>query len=314
MSELIKNRYDFSILFDVKDGNPNGDPDRDNMPRMDDYNKLGLVSSECIKRKIRDAVPVLMENNPNKDGYGIYVIPAVSLEQQNNRAYAVHNIDPASLSNKKPPVDISEQVVHAICSTFYDCRTFGCVITGLTKNRLPGGQLKGPVQLDMARSIDEIQPMRIGLTRVTRSTDKEILEDGKLTSMAQRYIVPYGLYRCNGSVSACDAEKYKTGFNMDDLALLWKSIMYMFENDHSAGRGEMTVRELIVFKHDTKTGCARKQDLEGLVEIYHTNPDSQIPPRSFEDYMIGVNEKRLPNGVTCKRFTDPYADINNFVF
>lgn len=217
MSEIIKNRYDFSILFDVTDGNPNGDPDRDNMPRMDDYNRHGLITPECIKRKIRDALQLIMEDE-GKEGYRIYVSPNISLEQQNISAYQEKNINPQILTQKPQPADTSDRVVSALCSTFADIRFFGCVITELTKNKLPGGQLTGPVQLDMARSIDEIQPMRIGITRITRSTDKEILEDDKLTSRACRYIVPYGLYRCNGSISVSDARR--TGFSEDDLSLI----------------------------------------------------------------------------------------------
>ena len=180
------------------------------------------------------------------------------------------------------------------------------------KNKLPGGQLTGPVQLDMARSIDEIQPMRIGITRITRSTDKEILEDDKLTSRACRYIVPYGLYRCNGSISVSDARR--TGFSEDDLALLWKCIAYMLENDRATGRGEMTMRELIVFKHNSKLGNARKQDLENLVKIIRKDSTSSLPARFYEDYRVEIDMDKLPKNVTCKRFVDPYAEIDSFRF
>lgn len=311
MSETIKNRYDFSILFDVTDGNPNGDPDRDNMPRMDDHNRHGLVTPECIKRKIRNALQLLMEDEA-KGEYRIYVTPNISLEQQNISAYQEKNIDPQILTQKPQPADTSDRVVSALCSTFADIRFFGCVITELTKNKLPGGQLTGPVQIDMARSVDEIQPMRIGITRVTRATDKEILEDDKLTSMAHRYIVPYGLYRCNGSVCVSDARR--TGFSEDDLALLWKCIAYMLENDRSTGRGAMTMRELIVFKHNSKYGNARKQDLENLVKITRKDPASALPVRSYEDYNVEVALDKLPKNVICKRFTDPYAEIDDFRF
>lgn len=311
MSEIIKNRYDFSILFDVTDGNPNGDPDRDNMPRMDDHNRHGLVTPECIKRKIRNALQLLMEDEA-KEGYRIYVTPNISLEQQNISAYQEKNIDPQILTQKPQPADTSDRAVSALCSTFADIRFFGCVITELTKNKLPGGQLTGPVQIDMARSIDEIQPMRIGITRVTRTTDKEILEDDKLTGMGCRYIVPYGLYRCNGSVCVSDARR--TGFSEDDLALLWKCIAYMLENDRSTGRGEMTMRELIVFKHNSKYGNARKQDLERLVRISRKDPASALPARSYDDYNVEVDLDKLPKNVTCKRFTDPYAEIDSFRF
>ena len=311
MSEIIKNRYDFSILFDVTDGNPNGDPDRDNMPRMDDYNRHGLITPECIKRKIRDALQLIMEDE-GKEGYSIYVSPNISLEQQNISAYQEKNINPQILTQKPQPADTSDRVVSALCSTFADIRFFGCVITELTKNKLPGGQLTGPVQLDMARSIDEIQPMRIGITRITRSTDKEILEDDKLTSRACRYIVPYGLYRCNGSISVSDARR--TGFSEDDLALLWKCIAYMLENDRATGRGEMTMRELIVFKHNSKLGNARKQDLENLVKIIRKDSTSSLPARFYEDYRVEIDMDKLPKNVTCKRFVDPYAEIDSFRF
>lgn len=238
--------------------------------------------------------------------------PNISLERQNALAYERNGIDPKELDEKNPAV--SERVISAVCHDFFDCRTFGCVLTELTKNKLPGGQLKGPVQLDMARSVDEIQPMRMSVTRVTRATDKEIYEDDKLTGWGHRYIVPYGLYRCNGSVSANDAEKYGTGFSMDDLALVWKCIMYMFENDRANGRGEMTVRELIVFKHESKLGNARKQDLEELVKITRTDPASMVPARSYKDYRVDLDLDNLPKGVTCKRFSDPYVDINSFRF
>ena len=183
-----------------------------------------------------------------------------------------------------------------MCSNFYDIRTFGAVMTTFTKGALNCGQVRGPVQLGFARSIDPILPQEVTITRVAITTEADA--EKKNTEMGRKYIVPYGLYRAEGYVSANLARK-TTGFSEEDLELLWTAILNMFENDHSAARGKMAVRELIVFKHDTELGCAPAHKLFELVKAAHK--DGVTSPRSYDDYTVTVDEEHLPAGVTCMR-------------
>lgn len=294
MSDPIKNRYEFVVLFDVENGNPNGDPDAGNMPRVDPETGYGLVTDVCLKRKIRNYVEMAKED---ADHYHIYIKDGVPLNSSDKEACAYVGADPDKLKEaKKKDEHLDEKIRDFMCSNFYDIRTFGAVMTTFTKGALNCGQVRGPVQLGFARSIDPILPQEVTITRVAITTEADA--EKKNTEMGRKYIVPYGLYRAEGYVSANLARK-TTGFSEEDLELLWTAILNMFENDHSAARGKMAVRELIVFKHSCELGCAPAHKLFDLVKVEHK--DGVTAPRSYGDYTVSVDETRLPSGVTCTR-------------
>ena len=294
MSDPIKNRYEFVVLFDVENGNPNGDPDAGNMPRVDPETGYGLVTDVCLKRKIRNYVEMAKED---ADHYHIYIKDGVSLNTSDKEACAYVGADPDKLKEaKKKDEHLDEKIRDFMCSNFYDIRTFGAVMTTFTKGALNCGQVRGPVQLGFARSIDPILPQEVTITRVAITTEADA--EKKNTEMGRKYIVPYGLYRAEGYVSANLARK-TTGFSEEDLELLWTAILNMFENDHSAARGKMAVRELIVFKHDCELGCAPAHKLFDLVKVEHK--DGVTAPRDYSDYTVNVDETHLPSGVTCTR-------------
>lgn len=288
----IKNRYEFVILFDVENGNPNGDPDAGNMPRIDPETNYGLVTDVCLKRKIRNYVEMLKEDS---EGYRIYVKDSVPLNRSDAEACKFVGVDPDKLKEaKKSDADLDKKLRNFMCENFFDIRTFGAVMTTFVKGALNCGQVRGPVQLGFARSVDPIIPQEVTITRVAITTEADAEKKG--TEMGRKYIVPYALYRCEGYISANLARK-TTGFSEDDLQLLWQAILNMFENDHSAARGKMAVRELIVFKHDTELGCAPAYKLFDLVDI--KKADSVNTPRSYSDYSVTINREKLPAGVTC---------------
>ncbi len=294
--EVIKNRYEFVVLFDVENGNPNGDPDAGNMPRIDPETGYGLVTDVCLKRKIRNYVEMVKEGVP---GYRIYIKDGVPLNASDREACEYLGIEAskeALKAAKKNDEHIDEKIRDFMCQNFYDIRTFGAVMTTFVKGALNCGQVRGPVQLGFARSVDPILPQEVTITRVAITTEADA--ENKGTEMGRKYIVPYGLYRVEGYVSANLARK-TTGFSEDDLNLLWTAILNMFENDHSAARGNMAVRELIVFKHDSEFGNAPAYKLFDTVKIAH-KPDV-VAPRSYSDYTVEVNEAALPAGVTCIR-------------
>ena len=294
MSEVIKNRYDFVILFDVENGNPNGDPDAGNMPRVDPETGLGLVTDVCLKRKIRNYVEMAKEDSA---GYRIYIKDQVPLNRNDAEALEYLGIDKDLKTAKKNDPEIDIKIRDWMCANFYDIRTFGAVMTTFVKGALNCGQVRGPVQLGFARSIDPIVPQEVTITRVAITTEADAEKKG--TEMGRKYIVPYGLYRAEGFVSANLARK-STGFSEDDLQLLWQAILNMFENDHSAARGKMAVRELIVFKHASELGNAPSYKLFDAVHI--ARKDGVEIPRSYHDYAVTVEES-LPVGVTCKRMS-----------
>lgn len=294
MSEVIKNRYDFVILFDVENGNPNGDPDAGNMPRVDPETGLGLVTDVCLKRKIRNYVEMAKEDSA---GYRIYIKDQVPLNRNDSEALEYLGIDKDLKAAKKNDPEIDIKIRDWMCANFYDIRTFGAVMTTFVKGALNCGQVRGPVQLGFARSIDPIVPQEVTITRVAITTEADAEKKG--TEMGRKYIVPYGLYRAEGFVSANLARK-STGFSEDDLQLLWQAILNMFENDHSAARGKMAVRELIVFKHASELGNAPSYKLFDAVHI--ARKDGVEIPRSYHDYAVTVEES-LPVGVTCKRMS-----------
>lgn len=292
MSEPIRNRYDFVILFDVENGNPNGDPDAGNMPRVDPETGYGLVTDVCLKRKIRNYVETLKEDAP---GYRIYIKDGVPLNRSDNEAVAALGIDGDLKAAKKSTPDIDRKLRDWMCQNFFDIRTFGAVMTTFVKGALNCGQVRGPVQLGFARSVDPIVPQEVTITRVAITTEADAEKKG--TEMGRKHIVPYGLYRAEGFVSANLARK-TTGFSDEDLQLLWQAILNMFENDHSAARGKMAVRELIIFKHDSELGNAPSYKLFDAVTV--ARKEGVTVPRSYRDYTVTVADT-LPDGVHCER-------------
>ena len=292
MSEAIHNRYDFVILFDVENGNPNGDPDAGNMPRIDPETGCGLVTDVCLKRKIRNYVETAKEDAP---GYRIYVKDQVPLNRSDAEALAYLGVQGDLKAAKKDDPALDGKIRDFMCRNFYDIRTFGAVMTTFVKGALNCGQVRGPVQLSFARSVDPILPQEVTITRVAITTEADAEKKG--TEMGRKYIVPYGLYRAEGYVSANLARKV-TGFSEEDLELLWQAILNMFENDHSAARGKMAVRELIVFRHDSELGNAPAYKLFDAVQV--TRKEGVTVPRSYRDYTVTVADT-LPAGVTCLR-------------
>lgn len=294
MSEPIKNRYDFVILFDVENGNPNGDPDAGNMPRVDPETGYGLVTDVCLKRKIRNYVETLKEDAP---GYRIYIKDGTPLNRSDNEAIAALGIKEDLKAAKKSDPGIDRKLQQYMCETYFDIRTFGAVMTTFVKGALNCGQVRGPVQLTFARSIDPVVPQEVTITRVAITTEADA--ENKGTEMGRKHIIPYALYRAEGYVSANLARK-TTGFSEEDLQLLWQAILNMFENDHSAARGKMAVRELIVFKHASELGNAPAYKLFDAVQIQRKA--DVIAPRSYHDYTVSVSED-LPEGITCERMS-----------
>lgn len=298
MAEPIKNRYDFVVYFDVENGNPNGDPDAGNMPRVDTETSHGIVTDVCLKRKIRNYVETVKEGDP---GFEIYIKDGVPLNTSDGRAFAELGIDPGvgpaeikKLKKDDPALDV--KLRDFMCQTFYDVRTFGAVMTTFVKNNLNCGQVRGPVQLAFARSVDPVIAKEVTITRVSITTEADA--EKKTTEMGRKYIVPYALYRCEGFVSANLARK-TTGFSDDDLELLWSAIINMFENDRSAARGKMATRALIAFKHDSELGCAPAHKLFDAVSV--SKREGVVAPRSFSDYGdIVVDESAIPAGVEVK--------------
>lgn len=292
MSEAIKNRYEFVILFDVENGNPNGDPDSGNMPRVDPETGCGLVTDVCLKRKIRNYVETVRED---AKGYRIYIKEQVPLNRSNAEALAYLGVNKDLKAAKKDDPALDGKIRDFMCQNFFDIRTFGAVMTTFVKGALNCGQVRGPVQLGFARSIDPILPQEVTITRVSITTEADAEKKG--TEMGRKYIVPYGLYRAEGYISANLARKV-TGFSEEDLDLLWEAILNMFENDRSAARGKMAVRELIVFKHASELGNAPAYKLFDAVHVERAA--NVTTPRKYSDYVVTIDET-LPDGVTCQR-------------
>lgn len=300
MSEVIKNRYEFVILFDVENGNPNGDPDAGNMPRVDPETGLGLITDVCLKRKIRNYVETVKED---EQGYRIYIKDNVPLNRSDAEACTYLGIesDEKSLkAAKKADANLDIKLRDWMCRNFFDIRAFGAVMTTFVKGALNCGQVRGPIQLGFARSVEPVAPQEVTITRVAITTESDAEKKG--TEMGRKYIIPYGLYRCEGYVSANLARK-TTGFSEEDLQLFWDAILNMFEMDHSAARGKMAVRELIIFKHDTELGCAPAHKLFDLIEINRMPEKAGEPARCYADYSVTVDEDKLPAGVTCMRLS-----------
>lgn len=295
----LNHRYDFVLLFDVKDGNPNGDPDAGNLPRVDAETGLGLVTDVSLKRKVRNFVGITKDQSEiteslegNKKRFEIYVKEKAILNNQNKRAYA--GIGKPELlegdDKKRKGGDAVEEARQWMCRNFYDVRTFGAVMsTGINC-----GQVRGPVQLTFARSVDPIVALEHSITRMAVATEAEAeKQSGDNRTMGRKFTVPYGLYVAHGFVSAHLANQ--TGFGEDDLELLWQALANMFEHDRSAARGEMTTRGLYVFKHSSELGNAPAHSL--FVRIQPKLKNENAVPRDFGDYTVTVDEAALPHGV-----------------
>lgn len=303
----INKRYDFVLLFDVQDGNPNGDPDAGNLPRVDPETGLGLVTDVCLKRKVRNYVHLVKndeqpedekEDKPFPKGtkrFEIFVKEKGVLNRQIRRSYTALDIKAGESSGKGR--DKSEDARQWMCQNFFDVRTFGAVMsTGDQK----AGQVRGPVQITFARSVNPIMALEHSITRMAVTEDKELkeLDDEKLRTMGRKYTVPYGLYVAHGFVSAHLAQQ--TGFGEDDLQLLWDALQNMFEHDRSAARGLMATRGLYVFEHDSELGSAPAFRL--FERIQPKLNDGVAVPRSFADYRVEVNDADLPAGVKLHAF------------
>ena len=281
---IISNRYEFVYFFDVTNGNPNGDPDAGNLPRLDPETNNGLVTDVCLKRKVRNYVALEKENEP---GFAIYIQEKSVLNNQHNKAYEALGLKPVS---KKLPKEETKAraLTEWMCKNFFDIRSFGAVMT----TDINTGQVRGPIQLAFANSVDPIIPLEISITRMAVTNEKDLEKE---RTMGRKHIVPYGLYRAHGYISAKLAER--TGFSEDDLQLFWRALMVMFEHDRSAARGEMSARKLIVFKHDNTMGNAPAHKLFDLVKVERTLGDINTPARNFSDYNVVVNTASVPEGV-----------------
>lgn len=295
----IQNRYDFVYFFDITDGNPNGDPDAGNLPRIDAETGQGLVTDVCLKRKVRNYVGLKHEEQPP---YEIYVKERAVLNNQNKKAYEAVGEKPA----KSLPKDKAKarELTAWMCRNFFDVRAFGAVMT----TEVNCGQVRGPIQFGIARSLDSIVSNEFSITRCAVTTERESeAQDGGNRTMGRKFAVPYGLYRVHGYINAnlADGEK-GTGFSESDLELFKTALDQMFENDRSAARGNMNPVACIAFKHDSKLGNARADRLFKKVSC-KLKPELEKesrPPRSFEDYKLSVDDSNLPSGITVKRWVD----------
>lgn len=300
---VLTNRYDFVYLFDVANGNPNGDPDAGNLPRLDPETNQGLVSDVCLKRKVRNFVSLTKGNAP---GYEIYVRERAILELQQKRAWDAVIPNATAKDRTKLPKDEqkAQEITQWMCANFFDVRTFGAVMSTKGANC---GQVRGPVQFAFARSVEPILPVEISITRMAATTESDAESKGDVRTMGRKHLVPYGLYRGHGYVSACLAGTAGkgTGFSEEDLELLWTSLVQMFDHDRSAARGEMTARRLIVFKHENALGCAPAHRLFERVTVRrvwrgteHELGDSGLPPaRAYSDYVVHLDAEDLPGGI-----------------
>jgi CRISPR-associated protein Csd2 len=280
----IQNRYEFVYLFDVTNGNPNGDPDAGNQPRLEPETSRGLVTDVCLKRKVRNYVEITKNGTPS---YAIYMQERSVLNRQHGKAYAAINLKP---DTKRLPKDEAKarDLTSWMCANFYDIRAFGAVMT----TEVNCGQVRGPIQMAFAQSIDPIVPLEISITRSSVTNERDLEKE---RTMGRKHIVPYGLYRGHGFISAHLAER--TGFSDDDLKLFWDALKSMFEHDRSAARGEMAARRLVVFRHKDKLGNAPAHKLFETVKVAPI--DAARPARSFADYKdrISIDRTAIPASV-----------------
>ncbi|MBK9274292.1 MAG: type I-C CRISPR-associated protein Cas7/Csd2 [Flavobacteriales bacterium] len=295
----LKNRYDFVLLFDVKDGNPNGDPDAGNLPRLDAESGHGLVTDVSLKRKVRNYVGLVKgEQTP----YEIYVKEKAVLNLTHERAYEAIGVktDGDDKKKRKGGGDEVNNARNWMCKNFFDVRTFGAVMsTGVNC-----GQVRGPVQLTFARSIDPVVALEHSITRMAVATKEEAeKQEGDNRTMGRKHTVPYGVYVAHGFVSSFLAKQ--TGFSEEDLKLLWQALTSMFEHDRSAARGQMATRGLYVFKHDSDLGNAPAHDLFSRIHV--KRKDGVDIARDWSDYDVTINEANMPNGVKLERVYESVA-------
>ncbi len=286
MTKTIKKRYEFVLLYDVENGNPNGDPDAGNMPRIDAETGHGLVTDVCLKRKIRNYVDLVKNGT---EGYDIYVREGRVLNLQHKKAY--EHLGIKSEPKKLPPnEEEARAVTEFMCNHFFDIRTFGAVMT----TEVNCGQVRGPVQLSFSRSIDPIVQQEITITRMAVTSEK----DAKIKDreMGRKHIIPYALYRGEGFISSHLAEQ--TGFTDTDLELLWNALINMFDHDRSAARGKMSARKLIVFEHASPLGNTPAYKLFDLISV--SKVDRTRPARAYSDYQVSIDNNSVPEGVTIK--------------
>jgi CRISPR-associated protein Csd2 len=288
MINHIKNRYEFVYLFDVENGNPNGDPDAGNMPRIDPETSHGLVTDVCLKRKIRNFVEIVKQNT---SPYKIYIRDKTVLSTTRKAAYEAVKEETAE---EKSIIELGRKWM---CTNFFDVRTFGAVMSTKENNC---GQVRGPVQLNFSRSIEPIVPLEVSITRIAVETETEAKqrgESGAIQTMGRKHIVPYALYQAEGYISAHLADQ--TGFSEEDLKLLWDALINMFDHDHSAARGKMNARKIIVFKHDSQLGNAPAHKLFDLVKVKRITDETR-PARGFSDYEVTIDSPNVPSGVTLE--------------
>jgi len=304
----IDRRYDFVYLFDVANGNPNGDPDAGNLPRVDPDTNQGLVTDVCLKRKVRNFVAMAKDGTA---GYDIYMAERAILNNQHKKAYAALGIQ--SESKKLPKNEAkARDLTKWMCTNFFDIRAFGAVMT----TEINTGQVRGPVQFTFARSVEPIMPIDVSITRGSVTNEKDA--QTKEREMGRKHIVPYGLYRAHGFISGrlANDDKKGTGFSTEDLVLFWRALAEMFDHDRSAARGEMTARKLIVFEHESDLGNEAAHKLFERVRVKRRRPDGGLqdcegaplnggglreplsPARSFDDYAVIVDKDGLPAGIT----------------
>ncbi len=282
MNEPIRNRYEFVLLFDVKNGNPNGDPDGGNLPRIDPETGHGITTDVCLKRKVRNFVELVKEDEAP---YLIYIKEKAVLSERRKPAYEA--VEDISVKSEK----ISKARAW-MCRNFFDVRTFGAVMSTKENNC---GQVRGPVQFAFSESIDPVVQLEASITRMAVETRKEAdAQSGDNRTMGRKTYVPYGLYRTHGFISAPLAKQ--TGFSEDDLELFWNALLNMFDHDRSAARGEMATQKLIIFKHDSELGNAPAQKLFELVKVERKDGETG-PARSFKDYVVSVDKENCPDGV-----------------
>lgn len=280
----MNNRFDFVYMFDVQDGNPNGDPDAGNLPRIDAETGMGLVTDVCLKRKVRNYVQIAKELS---DGFDIFIKEKAVLNDEIDKAH-----DDSEVKGIKDAKEKTAAARRFMCKNYYDIRTFGAVMsTG--KN---AGQVRGPIQLTFARSVDAVATAEHSITRIAVATPgKAEKQNGENHTMGRKATIPYGLYVCHGFISANLARQ--TGFSEEDLQLFWEALKNMFDMDRSAARGLMSAQKLVVFKHDSVLGNAPANKLFDLVKV-EKNTDSA--PRSFKDYNVTIDKDALPSGVTVE--------------
>lgn len=282
-AQPITNRYEFVLLYDVENGNPNGDPDAGNMPRIDPETGYGIVTDVCLKRKIRNYVEMV---KGDAAGYRIYIKEGTPLNANHKEAYLAVGLEPS----KKASPDGVNRARAWMCQNFYDIRTFGAVLT-VGDNC---GQVRGPVQINFSRSIDPIVQQEITITRLTVTREEEA---DKERTIGRKHIIPYALYRVEGYISAklANDPTKGTGFNEDDLELFWEALINMFEHDRSAARGKMATRKLFVFRHSSDLGNAPAHQLFDRIKV--TRKPNANPPRSISDYEVTVDTENMPQGV-----------------